>query len=856
MKRIYRALLNLYPARFREEYAGPMERQFLDEYRDARGWPGRLWLWARALSDLAVSIPAQTGREMRQDLRYALRVYRQRFVLTTLAFMALSLAFGATTGIFSVLNAVLIRSLPFRDPGQLVQLWLYPTAVFEGRPAFQAWRGSSPYLADAAAYATHEMNLAAAGESSRIRVTETTAGFLQTLGTEPESGRAFSPEEDIPGRNGVAVIGHGLWWRLFGGDAGVLGSTIRLNGVPLTVIGVAPRGFDFPGNSAVWTPTIYEFGRLPKSGAIAVETIGRLRPDVTLAQATRMFEAEMERAGLGRGRPEIAGFISRPQLISLRGHLAGPVRPASLVLMAMAVFVLLIASAHVAHLLLSHTSQRRHELAIRAALGASRTRLVRQLVAEALLLTSAAAAAGLVVAHWAARLAASVQPPQLSARPYDVLDFRVIAFALGLSLLTAIVFGVLPASLIGRMQPSSDILGARRGVHGAGARRMRNLLPAMQAALTVVLLTGCFSLGRSFLRLLNTDLGYRTSSIVTLNVSLSGSRYGQDDREARYYAEAVARLRASPGVESAAAVSHLPLVSRMFTGGQFKLDDGRQLPVAVLVSATPGYFHTMGTPVVEGREFTAADTKSSEPVVVISDELARSAGAGRMTGRKIDLSWRGKPQWATIAGVVRAQRYSGPGSSGDHQIFRPVEQSPPGAASLVARVRGDAAQYLPACREIVQRIDRDIPVYDVRTLDQRLADVLARPRFYTAAIGFFAAFALLLALIGSYAVAAASAARRTHEIGVRLAVGASPRRIRAMLLRQSLLPAAAGLAAGLLASAGLSRFLQFLIAGAGQTGPAATATAALLLLLVTGLATWRATRRIVRMDAAAALRIE
>lgn len=856
MKRIYRMLLRLYPARFREEYAAPMERQFHDEYGESRGRGARARLGLRALADLAATAPAEIARELAQDLRYATRVYRSRKFVTALAVAALTLAIGATTGIFSLLNAVLIRSLPFREPERLVELWHSPMNVALGRTAFQAWRDRSPYLADAAGYATNEMNLGVTGEAARVRVTETTANFTRMMGSEPEFGRGFAGGEDIQGRNGIAVLGFGLWQQYFGGDPNTIGSTIRLNGVPLTVVGVAPRGFDYPERTAVWTPTIYDLERIPKTGAFAWQTIGRLKRHVGLAQASGMFQAEVQRADAGGSRPRLEGYSNVPKLFSLRDRLAGPVRSASLVLMGLVCFVLLIACANVGHLLLSRGTDRRHELAIRAALGASRARLVQQLVTEAIVLTATAALAGLAVAQWTARLADSAQPAQLATRQYTVLDWRVIAFALGLAALTGIVFGVLPASLIGRMQPGRDVVRHQPGARGSGTGHMRFVLTAMQAALTLALAAGSFSMGRSFLKLLGTDLAFRTDHVATLNVSLAGTRYETDNRERQYYGEALEKLRAVPGVESAAAVSYLPLIPRMFMGGWYKLDSGERRSMAVLIAASPGYFRTMGTAVVEGREFTESDRRGSERVAVVSEELARSFGRGSLIGRKLDLAWQGAPQLAMIVGVVRSERYTGPVDDGGAQIFIPIEQSPQGFASFVAKVHGNPEAYLAVCRDAVQRIDQEVPVYDVKTLDQRLTETLARPRFYTTAILFLTGFALLLAVVGTYGVATYSVADRTHEIGVRIAVGASPDRVRGMLFRQGMSPVGIGILTGIAVAAGLSRFLQDLIPNAEPAGPWICVGAVFLLVSVTAVAVWTATRRIVRMDPAAALRAE
>lgn len=856
MRRVYGWLLRLYPARFREEYASSMERDFQAEYREARTARERLALVWRALADVAATAPGETAREVGQDLRFAARACRRRPLATGLAVTTLAMAIGATTGTFSVLNALLIRPLPFAAPEQLAEVTLAPVNVAHGRAAFQAWQDNSSYLAAAAGFTTNEMNVSLGGQPARVRVTEATANFLRLLGAEPALGRGFAPEEDRPGHNGVAVISDGLWRQVYGRDPQVIGSLVRLNGKPFTVVGVAPRGMDFPDKTAVWTPTVYELARIPKSGAFAWRTIGRLKPGLTTTRATALFQAEVQRAGGGPGRPRIEGFSSEPSLTPLRDVLAGPVQTSSLLLMGMAAFVLLIACANLAHLLLSRITERRQELVIRAALGASRARLVQQLVTEATALTAVAALAGLGVAHWAARLAELAVPAQLAARPYTVLDWRVAGFTAGLALLTGLLFGVLPATLLGRMQPGQDVMRAQTASRGAEAARLRTALTAMQAALTVALLAAAFGLGGSFLRLMKTDLAFRTAGVVTLNVSLAGTRQEAEGRERAYFDEALARLRAAPGVESAAAVAHLPLLTTMFSGGRYRLDSGEEGRLAVLNAASPGYFHTVGTPVLQGRDFQSSDHAGSEPVAVISDDLARSFGRGDVLGRRLNLGSREKPGMVRVIGIVPAQRIMGPAYPASAQIFRPLAQATPSQATFVARTGGEAAAYVPACRDVVQQVDRSVPVYDVKLLGQRLDERLARPRFYTAAIVFLAGFALLLAVAGTYGVAAYSVGQRTREIGIRIAVGSSPAGLRAMLFRQGMAPVAAGMVGGAVAAAGAGRLLRHLVAGAEPAGPALIAAASAVLALAAGLALWQATRRITRLDPTLALRAE
>jgi putative ABC transport system permease protein len=819
----------MYPATFRERYRDAIERQFEDEYREASTPTERAALCLRATRDLATSVPAEFSRELAQDLKYAFRMHRKRPLSTVLAVAALGLAIGACTGVFSVLNALLLRTLPFQNPEQLVELHRPPVTAGKGRAAFHEWASQSPYLTDAAAFSASDMNLSLRHGALRVRVAETSANFLELLGTPAVFGRAFTAGEDAPGRTRVAVISHSLWHQLFGGSPAALGGSVHLNGTPLTIIGVAPPKFDYPSGTSVWMPTVFDFENVPKHGAFFFQTIGRLKPDLTVAQSRRLFEAEVQ-----RDDPESlrADEPNRARILSIRDELSGPIRRAGWVLSAMILLVLLTACANVAHLLLSRITERRQELALRTALGASRARLIQQLTTEAAALTLTGAAAGLLVAHWASQLASAVAPPQLAVQQYTILDWRVVAFAASLAVVTGIIFGVLPFLLLGRMHAS-----------------IRSTLLAVQAGLTIVLLASSGALGQTFLQLLDTDLGFRAGNVVTMSVSTQGTKY-RGAALWQYYSEALARLSSTSGVLAAGAVSYLPLATKAYMAGSFKLDSGQTIERVVTNAATPDYFRAMGTSFLAGGDFGRG--QPSDPVVIVNEAFARTTSLGtRIIGRSITANWSDTPY--RIAGVVETSRAAGPSHQGTPMIYWPVEEEPPPNLTFVARVEGDAGASLARCRDALVAVDRQVPVHDVRTLEQRLAEVLARPRFFTTATLFLTVVALFLAALGIFGTAAHAVAQRSREMGIRMALGASYGRLRTMLLRESIAPVVLGAGAGIALALSAGRYLEHLVSGVRPI-EAWTCAAAALLLAAALTAAWRATARLLAIQPAEAVR--
>lgn len=851
--KLYGWLLKFYPARFREEYQAPMQQQFCDEYRDAQGSGDRIRLWLRAIGDLAISLPQELFHELRLDLKNSIRIYSRRPLTTALAIIALALAIGSGTGVFSVLNALLLRSLPFEKPSELVELVSPAISALSGRAQFMKWSHQNSYLQSAATFSTSEMNLTGNRDVLRAKVTETSANLFQVLGVKPIWGRAFTPDEDIPGRNAVAVISYGVWQQLFAGDPGVLGRTLHVNGKAMTIIGVAPPTADYPGKTAIWLSTIFDFEKVPKRGAFLVQTIGRLKANISPVLAQQFYEAETRRANRQLPLTLRTGDPSRPRLVSLQSQLAGPVQRASLVLAGLTLLVVLTACANVAQLLLSRTTERRQELAVRAALGASRARLLQQLITEASLLTVAGAFLGLIVAYWASKIASSVAPAQLGTQDYTIFDWRVLCFSTLLALLMGLAVGGLPVWLMG-CTPSANIVRQQPGLRDLRTRRVRSGLLIMQAALALCLITSSLTMSRAFLHLINANLGFRPANVVTLNVSIQGTRY-KGASEWQYYTEALNHLRSVPGVQAAGAVNYLPLANHVYMAYAFKLDSGQALQHIVVNSVTAGYFPAMQIHFLAGRDFAENEMQHSEPSVIVNEAFAQNAKLGTaVVGRKLIAPWSRTPY--RIVGLVATTRSAGPAYPGEPEIYWPTQEEPGPALTLVARVDGPAEAYLARCRDAVRSADRSVPIYDVKTLDQRLAEVLARPKFYTTTTVFLGLLAVWLATVGIFGTAAYSIAQRRHEMGVRMAVGASYLRIRNMVVRESFIPIIYGTAVGVIFSITSGRSLEHLLENAPPPGIWMT-IAAVMLLLATGLlAAWSATRRVLAIDPLEALRAE
>ena len=687
------------------------------------------------------------------------------------------------------------------------------------------------------------------------------------LGSHPVLGTAFTPKDDVngtgwglPGPNAVAVIGYGLWQQLFGGDSKVLGATIRIDGIPLTVVGVAPPGFDYPGQAVLWKPAAFS------PGNNGWGTVARLKPGVSWPRARAAFAIEAERLTKLAG----VGNSLRPSLTSLQDGLAGPVKNASLMFMGAVVLVLLIACTNVANLLIARTTDRAAELSIRSALGASRTRLTRQLLTECLLLSFVATLAGLLIAFWTTSFAAKIEPPPLGAQSYSILDGRVLAFTLIVSVITTVALGVLPMLVLPSLAFSANhashirAFGSRGTSSSRGSRLLRQSLVATQVMLTMILLAASVCLGRAFVHLMNIDRGYDVQGVVTAGVSLDGTTHQQDQHQLPYFEEVLDRLRRLPGVRAASATEFLPLYASAFVGGPFGLDGRPPAHNSTLIPVLSGYFQTMGGRILYGREFTEAEVRSGAKVAVVNERFANEQSAAGFGAPQDILNHQltidgDSPR--KIVGVVRGMDYeTDPTLAGSNQVFVPSETPGNFFSTFVVRVEetvdGRAEDHLAAIRDTIQSVDPQVPVFSVKTMQQRLDEVFSRPKFYRTAVWIFAAFALLLAVLGIYGIVSYAVVQRTQDMGIRMALGRTPLQLRGMLLRDGLLMVMAGAVPGIAGAQLTGRFLESLMDGAKPIGLGTSAGLVFLFALVASTSIWSATRRIASLDMTAILRSE
>jgi putative ABC transport system permease protein len=853
-------------ARFRQEWEAELEyREDLLARWDRLDWRNKLELLWRSLGAFWDAMWLQRQRleeDMFQDIRFGLRMLLKNPGFTTIAVLTLALGIGANTALFSVVNAVLLRPLPYQQPDRLVILW-EQTPMGEASvayPNFVDWRERNKVFDQITAFRRDSFNLTGAGEAERLNGRMVSAGFFATFGKQPVRGRDFTAADDQPGAAAGVILSHDFWQRRFGGDEKIVGSQLTLSNRVFTVIGIAASDFRFGAGTDAFVPLGLFADRFRERGAHpGIYVVGRLKPGVNAEQARAGMDTIM--AALGEQFPE-TNRDRRVQLESLYDNTVQGVRMSLIILLGAVGFVLMIACANVANLLLTAAAARRKEFALRAALGAGRWRVVRQLLTESILLSLCGGLFGALLAKWGASALISFVPEGIPRLGEAGVDMRVLGFTLLLSALTGLVFGLAPALQTTRFDLNEVLNEGERGSTG-GRLRMRNLLVVVEVALALVLLIGAGLMIRSFRELQRVSTGFEASNLLTMSLSLAVTP--EEATKAQNFLDRLGQnLRQLPGVQTAAISSGLPFAGA--TEDSFNLEgedinDPRAAKMAVVYLTSPEYLQTMGIRLLRGRYFTSQDRAGGAPVAVIDETLARRHFPDQNPiGKKLNGLAIEQPE---IIGVVdNVKHYGLEGRApAEHQVYLPLAQIPPqslpGAArriNVLLRTTGDPLSVAAAARGQTQALNANQPVFNVRTMEQLVAASITGQRFSLVLLALFAGLALALSTVGIYGVMSSVVEQRTREIGIRLALGAQKRDVARLIARQGLTLAVIGVGVGLIASLALTRLMATLLFGVGATDPLTFAGVAALLLAVAALACYVPARRAMKTDPLVALR--
>lgn len=815
---------------------------------------------------------------LKQDLRYAIRTLRNKPGFTLIAILTLALGIGANTAIFSVVNAVVLRPLPYAEPDRLMTLWETMPGSDQRSVApgnFVDWRTQNKTFQDMAATFYANFNLTSDGEPDRIDGATITSNLMSVLGASAQLGRTFQPDDDEHQDRSVALISDGLWKRRFGADQSVVGRSITIDETPHTIVGVMSRGFQFPARSDLWVLGRNR-GAVPASlisqlptndwvherDAHFIRVIGRLRPGVTLSQAqsdiagiTRRMEQEFPQSNGGLGS----------NVVPLHAQVVGDVRGMLFILLGAVGFVLLIACTNVANLMLARATQRDREIAIRTAVGASRLRLIRQLLTESLLLSIVGGLAGLMVSIWAVAVFVKLSPGDIPRLDEASVDLRLLGFTLLVSLLTGVGFGLLPAFQATRTNLNSALKeGGTKASEGRHRRGARNVLVVTEIALAQVLLVGAALLAISYVRVTQIDPGFNPNRVLTAKIAPAAKKYPDPKSRSTFYATVLEHLQGLPGVESAGMVMSLPLTGSSMNRG-FRVE-GRPVPKAdenVTMDfqiVSPGYFSTLEIPIKRGRGLSAADTETSEHVIVINDTMARRYWPNEdPVGRRMGIGESSKDtSWRTIVGVVGDNRHaslSEPPVPTAFIAYRQDLESWP-RMGFVIKAKTDAASLTSAVRKELAAIDPAQPVYAIEPLENLLHASVAQRRFIMMLLGSLSAIALTLAMVGVYGVISFSVSERTQEIGIRMALGARAADVLRMVLGQGIRITLVGILIGVAAAFALTRLLSSLLFAVSATDLRTFSIVAGLLGAVALLACYIPARRATKVDPLVALRYE
>jgi len=905
---VYRLLLRAYPPKFRRAHGAEMLQVFRTSLRAERRERGRAaaaHLWLLAILDVAVNAAAlrssslfapwrQKNRDLasqgtqgirrkrtmgemlesfRQDLRYGARTLARAPGFTALAMLALALGISANSILFSVVNAVLLRPLPYQEPERLALIWTrfepeLPECGVSG-PEVIDFRERATSFESLAALEWRSFGLTGGGEPEQLQGAVISPNLFGLLGAAPALGRGFQPQENSSGEESAVVLSYGLWQRRFGSSPNVIGQSILLDGQARTVIGVMPAEFallpptrNSPNRIDLWVRQPVEYQRMPR-GHHSLYVIGRLKPGVTVGQA----QAEMN-AVAAQLNKEFYNWGGRGNnfgvtVESYRQRTVGHLRRLLMVLLGAVGFVLLMACVNVANLLLAKAVAREREIAVRAALGASRWRIIRQLLTESAVLATLSGAAGLLLTYFGLQLLTKLAPDNVPRLAEAAIDDRVLGFTLFLSLLTGLVFGLVPAFQASKSSPVESLKeGGHNSSGGLRGRRARSVLVVAEVALALVIITGAGLMLRSFERLQQVDRGFSPDQLLTAELQLPQARYAVGANITAFYQQLEDRVRALPGVESVGLVSGLPL-GGFYDNSTIAVESLRQAGGVDMLqgdvrAVSPDYFKTMRIPLLKGRPLTRFDGADDARVVVIDDVFAKRFFPNvDPIGKRVNLMANlhaGKP-WASVVGVVGHVKDTIDARE-TGQLYSPQTQQPSGTMFLAVRAGGDPSALASAVRNAVWAIDPAQPISNVKTMEQRVDTSVAQPRLNAWLLGMFAAAALILASIGIYGVVSHDVTQRTHEIGVRMALGARRSDIIRLVIGQGLLTVAAGLGAGLLGAFALTRAMATLLFGVSPTDPATFAGVSVLLVVVAVLASYVPARRATKVDPITAIRCE
>jgi len=798
------------------------------------------------------------------DLKYALRTISRSPGFALAVVLTLALGIGANSAIFSVVHSVLLRPLPYGQPDQLVRIYgRYPEfgRTSTSLPDFQDWRAQSDSFDQMAARYNTAFVLTGEGEPERVVADRVTANFLTTFGVRPLLGRGFLPEEEkVGGDDRVVILSYGYWQRRFAGDERVVGRQIQLSGKPYLVVGVTPRNFRIERDVDLYAPARADT-TLPRRAEF-MDVYARLKPGVTVQQA------DADLAGVLRHLAEeypATNETIRSEVIGLQDDMVRSVKPALLAFMGAVALVLLIACANVANLLLARAATRDREVAVRAALGAGRGRLVRQLLTESVVLALVGGALGLALATWAVAAVRGTDVQFLPRQTEIGIDGTIVAFTVVLSIVTGLLFGLAPALRLGRGSLNTTLREGARGATGGSLARLRGALVLGEVAVALMLLVGAGLLIRSFDKLTRVDLGFDPSHVLTFNVTFPSAKFRDVTQVPGYYATLLERVKSLPGVEHAALSADLPMDGASYLSFNIAgRPDGPPQPGAAPedmqpFAVSPDYFATMHIPLKRGRLITAQDRAGTMPVAVISEEAVRRFfGDGRdPIGSRITF---GNPSdssgWMTIVGIVGNIAQEGVTAKPYAQLYQAIDQAPTRGPFVSLRTDRDPLLLASSVRGAVRAVDPDLLVNDIQTLDDRVARNIARPRLSVLLLGGFSAIALLLAAIGIYGVMAYTVAQRTREIGVRMALGADPHKVKQLVVRQGMQPALIGVVIGLVAAFAATRLIASLLYGVSAVDPITFVLVPLFLIAVALLATYLPARRATRVPPTVALQAE